>query len=239
MSLDRILRMSKTLGDETRLAIYRFLTTRRQPVSVADVARQFGLHPNAARSHLARLEEAGLAASFADHGTSSGRPPRLYRPAAQGMSPIFEPSAYRALAMMLLELLAARPDIDEDAMAEFGRRWGQAHAARYPQSGQVQELGPDYILAGLARTLESWGFTAELTGSPAEGNARVRIARCAFDDLLERYRGLVCPLIHGVLDGMLAAVRPELRFTVERRQPGDLEGCCQIRLDEGGTVLRS
>ncbi|MBM4319671.1 MAG: helix-turn-helix domain-containing protein [Deltaproteobacteria bacterium] len=226
--LDKILKMSKTLGDETRLAIYRFLTTRRQPVTVAEVAQQFSLHPNAARGHLTRLEEAGLAVSYPDHAAATGRPPRLYRPAAAGMSPIFEPSAYRALSMMLLELCSGLPGMDAARLAEFGRQWGGRHASRYPLQGQVEQLDPDYILAGLVRTLESWGFSAELAPASPGQPAAVLVRRCAFADQLALHRERICPLIHGVLDGMLAAIRPDLRFTLHHRSAVDKGGSCRI-----------
>ena len=54
MPQEMILKMSKTLGDETRLAVFRHLVTCGHPVTVAEVAAHFSLHPNAARSHLAR-----------------------------------------------------------------------------------------------------------------------------------------------------------------------------------------
>jgi len=252
MSLETVLKMSKTLGDETRLAIYRFLSTRRQPVSVTDVASHFGLHPNAARTHLTRLEGAGLASSATDRSTPSGRPPRLYRAAFRGMAPIFEPTAYRALTLILLDLVTALPEVDEQRMTGFGRAWGRSYASRWKTSGEVEEINPGYILNGLVRTLEGWGFSAELVGERAAGKLSglpdkaataeqevdqeanekelaVVVHRCVFEDLIERHGRLVCPLILGVLEGLLSAVRPDLHFT-QQRQPSHRPGCCILRL---------
>jgi len=226
-SLDRILRMSKALGDETRLAVYRFLTTRSHPVPVTEVAAEFSLHPNAARAHLSRLDEAGLAVSFSRRANTPGRPRRLYEAAPGGLAPIFEPAAFRALAGLLLELLSELPGVDGDTVRAFGVRWGSAYAGRFGTDGSVERLDEAFVLEGLVRTLATWGFTAARL---VDSEGAVVVQRCAFGDLAERHRGLVCPLVSGVLNGMMAAVRPDLSLTHERNGGRGGEGRCVLRL---------
>lgn len=227
MALEHILKMSKALGDETRLAIFRFLTTRKQATSVAEVAETFALHPNAARAHLARLVEAGLVSSFSGRDHTPGRPRRLYRAAPGGLAPVFEPAASQALAALLLELLSELPGVDGASVRAFGVRWGVAYASRWRREGTAETLDEEYLLDGLVRTLDSWGFVVERTAGTPIG---VRVQRCAFGELGQRFPGLVCPLVEGVLSGMLSAVRPDLSIVQQPADPASGGGCCTLRL---------
>ncbi len=227
MGLEKILAMSKALGDETRLGIYRYLTTRNHAVPVSEVAQAFSLHPNAARAHLARLEQAGLASSALDRDSGSGRPPRLYRATARGLAPIFEPAAYRAVLALLLELLAEEGLAQAGRMHAFGQRWGEGYAGRWARDGKVEEMGPEFVAAGLLRTLEGWGFAAQVA---ADDPLCLDLRRCPFEDLAQRFPETLCPLVEGVLDGMLGAVRRDLSI-VRRCGPGGAQGvCCRLAI---------
>ncbi len=55
--MDRDRELSAALADNTRFLIYRWIAEKPgTDVTVADVADEFGLHPNVARMHLAKLE---------------------------------------------------------------------------------------------------------------------------------------------------------------------------------------
>ena len=220
-----LIRASKAFADETRLGIYRHLTTRRSPVGVLDVAEAFTLHPNAARAHLAKLEAAGLATSRPERVGTHGRPRRVWRATSAGMAPVFEPALFKALSVLLLDLVAEQPGLGEAEVDAFGRRWGGSYAARFSQEGSVETLNADYVLTGLVRTLGTWGFTAKRSGE-----SEVRVSRCPLMALGEHHDARVCPLIHGVLQGMLTAVRPELELAWTRAD--EHEEDCRIRLRE-------
>jgi len=225
MSLETILATAKAFGDETRLGIYRFLTTRRYPVSVVDVAEQFSLHPNAARAHLVKLEQAGLATSSPDRGRGGGRPRRVYSAATIGMAPIFEPAIFKATTGLLLEVVATRADLDAAAVEAIAQDWGVQYAGNWEQEGAVEAMTADYILPGLVRTLETWGFVADL-----DEEQGVTISRCPLDDLAERHPDGICPLVHGVLQGMLLAVRPDGALGWTRGARGASGRRCSVQL---------
>ena len=73
--MDRDHELSAVLADDTRYRIYRSIAERPgEDVTVADIAEQFGLHPNVARMHLAKLEQAGfLATASAARPGAAGR----------------------------------------------------------------------------------------------------------------------------------------------------------------------
>ena len=72
------LEILKTLGDNTRYAIYLELARSPQPLATADIARSLDLHPNTVRPHLERMREVGLLEQRVDTRGGVGRPQHLY-----------------------------------------------------------------------------------------------------------------------------------------------------------------
>src|SRR3546814_6670947 len=68
------LELLKTLGDNTRYAIYLELARSPQPLATAEIAESLALHPNTVRPHPERMREVGLLAVVTDARTTSGRP---------------------------------------------------------------------------------------------------------------------------------------------------------------------
>ena len=50
----------KTLGDNTRYAIYLELARSPRPLTTADIAESLSLHANTVRPHLERMRDVGL-----------------------------------------------------------------------------------------------------------------------------------------------------------------------------------
>ena len=50
----------KTLGDNTRYAIYLELARSPRPLTTAEIAETISLHPNTVRPHLERMRDVGL-----------------------------------------------------------------------------------------------------------------------------------------------------------------------------------
>lgn len=71
--------VSRALASSTRADIYEHLRRTEQPLTVRDVAGQFDLHPNVARSHLGLLADAGLVSVGQRKHPGGGRPAKIYR----------------------------------------------------------------------------------------------------------------------------------------------------------------
>lgn len=69
---------ARALGTGTRAGIYARLKDRGAAATVRDVAAEFDLHPNVARTHLEILAEAGLVEVGSRRHAGGGRPAKVY-----------------------------------------------------------------------------------------------------------------------------------------------------------------
>jgi predicted ArsR family transcriptional regulator len=199
---DDLLKTSKALGDETRLAIYRFLgSPEKSPSSVRQLAAHFKLHPSAVRQHLGKLEEAGLVASETHRPAGFGRPRRIYKLKGPLHETQLLPRDYRLLSEMLLEFVASKGNSAADIKA-FGSEWGKRRVkAQFPQSGPPRSS--EEIARVMTNLFSSLGFEPGLR-SVTDRNIDIRLHNCIFREVVEFHPDLVCAMLHGVLEGMLS-----------------------------------
>ena len=219
MPESKALEVHKALADDTRYRLYRYIGLAGRPVSVREMSRRLSLHPNTVRPHLRRLEEAGLVAREMRKTASVGRPQMLYsvRDGQGG-----EGRDYRLLAQMLCGLLYG-----ERAKAQAGklaRQWGSYLVAQGgPKPGTRLPAGRN--LALLQEAMAQAGFEPRfrrLAGSGIEVNLR----DCPFRDLADDYRDLVCTLHKGLVEGMLAGLKPPL--ALKEFKPFAERGICRL-----------
>ncbi len=137
--MDRDHELSAVLADDTRYHIYRAIAERPgEDVTVAEIAERFGLHPNVARMHLSKLEQAGFLATDFRRTSGGGRPAKLYRLSDLVVTFGFPPRRYELLSRLALDALSAggsREDalrVCREAGAAEGRHAlaGEARAPR-------------------------------------------------------------------------------------------------------------
>jgi DNA-binding transcriptional ArsR family regulator len=179
--MDRDHELSAVLADDTRYHIYRAVAERPgEDVTVADIAGRFGLHPNVARMHLAKLEQAGFLATDFRRTSGGGRPAKLYRLSDLVVSFAFPPRRYELLSRLALDSLAAggsredalrvclrqvRPKADVPWPARPAR-----HTTPLPQpswcavSPKARACCPR--CPGTTRPSRSWSTTAPFASSP-------------------------------------------------------------------------
>ena len=104
-------------------------------MSILDVARRVGLHPNTVRFHLQVTRASGQVERVESTRARPGRPPFMFR-AHRGMDPA-GPRNYRLLAEVLVTRMAADTDSTAEAVAA-GRTWGSRLA-----SAEADEAGGD------------------------------------------------------------------------------------------------
>jgi len=185
----------KTLGDNTRYAIYLELARSPRPLSTSDVADSLDLHLNTVRPHLERMREVGLLESRPDTSGAVGRPQKLYGLASDAPSLGLEPPVYPMLASMLLQV-AVDAGPDTESVLEAGRRAGarMAHAPR--TLGTCADM--------TVQMLEELGFDpATVTEA---GCTTVAFGHCPFADLAEDQHQVVCSLHRGMLEGFVDEV---------------------------------
>ncbi len=208
----------KTLGDNTRYAIYLELARSSRALSTSDIAESLGLHPNTVRPHLERMREVGLIDVRIDEPSGVGRPQHRYLLAPDAPSLGLEPPTFPLLARMLVSL-AERTGAGPDDAEAVGHEQGLTDALASPRA-------PSCLEALVAR-LDVLGFDPAVTGSDDGDEAVIAFANCPFRDLAEKYPRLVCSLHRGLVHGFVETM-PDGHVgafhTLESRQP------CQMTL---------
>ena len=216
--------ITSAFGDPTRRSIYLFARSTDRGVTAAQVAAQFGLHPNVARHHLDRLAAGGyleVAVERAE-GSGAGRPSKHYRAASESLPdvPVRSDDLVLTLLGRALELL---PRDQAEAMAEeVGRTYGATMAAGI--------TGPDVAagqrslrsaLQAVADALTAHGFAAHAD----QRNNQLRIINnhCPFGDVAIEHP-VICAVDRGMVKGMLEAL-----------YSGDTEPSLQQSLPQGDT----
>ena len=198
--MDRDHELSAVLADDTRYRIYRWVAERpAADVTVTDVAEQFGLHPNVARMHLAKLEQAGFLATGFRRAAGGGRPAKLYRLSELVVTFGFPPRRYELLSRLALDALAAGGTRD-DAL-RVCREAGAAEGRR-ALAGDV-ELPKDKAAVGtlVARITEEQGLLPEVDWQ--DGSLMVVVNNCSFRELSGADPDLVCAMHRAFLEGIL------------------------------------
>lgn len=213
----------KALADDTRFRLYRYLRLVDRPVSVREMSRRLSLHANTLRPHLRRLEEAGLVTHQVRKATGVGRPQTLYG--------AVEPSGdeardYRLLAEMLCGLVRTKRELER--ATALAREWGGYLAAQGGPKPGVR-LPDRQNLARLQDAMARAGFDPRFrrTGSAVE----VTLRDCPFRELTEDHRELVCSLHRGLVEGMLAGLKPPLGL--REFKPFAERGICRLRAAPG------
>jgi len=186
----------KTLGDNTRYAIYLELARATKPLTTAEIADTIDLHPNTVRPHLERMRDTGLVEVEVGGRGEIGRPQHRYSLAADAPSLGLEPPVMPVLARMVLsmaERLGAGPD---DARA-VGSTEGRGRALAYRSSPSTLEA--------IVSDLDLLGFDPVVSDADDDPDAAlIAFANCPFGDLATAHPDLVCSLHRGLVVGFVA-----------------------------------
>lgn len=183
----------KTLGDNTRYAIYLELARSPRPLATAEIAESLDLHPNTVRPHLERMRDVGLLEARPDSRGAVGRPQNLYSLASDAPSLGLEPPVFPMLARMLLDL-AGDAGVAGEPAAAAGREQGRRLAHRQGPPGRP------CVEAAIAM-LDELGF--DPAAVTEDGVTTVAFGHCPFADLAASNPDLVCSLHRGILEGFV------------------------------------
>jgi predicted ArsR family transcriptional regulator len=186
----------KTLGDNTRYAIYLELARSPKPLTTSEIADTIDLHPNTVRPHLERMRDVGLIEVEVSGRGEVGRPQHRYSVAADAPSLGLEPPVMPMLASMVLSMadrLGAGPGDALSVGADEGAR--RADAYRNAPSS----------LEALVSDLDRLGFDPVVTAADTTDHdtAVIAFANCPFGDIAGAHPDLVCSLHRGLIDGFV------------------------------------
>ena len=192
------LEILKTLGDNTRYAIYLELARSVRPLATAEIAETLDLHPNTVRPHLERMRDLGLVEVTSAATGSVGRPQHRYALAADAPSLGLEPPAFPTVTRMLLQAAAAA-GIDPEELIDAGRAQGESDFAR--AAAEISDAGGADIVDALEAELAAFGFDPARAD---EGTAvTIAFTHCPFRELAEAHPDLVCSMHQGMVEGFV------------------------------------
>lgn len=184
----------KTLGDNTRYAIYLELARAVKPLTTAEIADTINLHPNTVRPHLDRMREAGLIDVEVGGRGEIGRPQHRYSLIADAPSLGLEPPVMPMLARLVL------------SMAErLGAGALEAHAVGHEEGeGRAEPfVAAASSLEAIVTDLDVLGFDPVVSDDDDPDAAVIAFANCPFGDLSTTHPELVCSLHHGLIAGFV------------------------------------
>mgnify|MGYP000923732023 CR=1 FL=1 len=201
--MDRDHELAAVLADDTRYRVYRSIAEHpRDEVTVAEIAARFSLHPNVARMHLSKLEQAGFVETGLRKTSAGGRPARLYRLSEKVLTFGFPPRRYELLARLALNALTEGGDRHEIEAA--CRETGAAEGRQALAVGGGPPADRHAAAALVARVAEEQGLLPEVEWD--DGRLRLTVPNCAFHELSGADPELVCAMHRAFLAGVLEVV---------------------------------
>lgn len=199
--------ITNAFGDPTRRAIYLFVRGSDEGATAAEVAAEFGLHPNVARHHLDKLAAGGYVevATARPSGGGAGRPSKRYRAAADVVHGDFPVRGDDLVLSLLGKTLALLPHDRAEAIAEeVGQEYGRAMAAALTGSDLASgQRSLRSAMQAVADALTAHGFAAHAE----KRNDQLRIINnhCPFGDVALEHP-VICAVDRGMVKGMLSAL---------------------------------
>ncbi len=189
------------LADDTRRALYEFVSAQAESVGREQAATELGLAVHNVNFHLDRLVTEGLLEVeyrrlSGKTGPGAGRPSKLYRRASKEFTVSLPPRRYDLVGDILASAVcrAAEGVPVDQALHESARREGLTLG----RGGRSLDRAGS--LPALAQVLRSRGF------EPQVRDDEVVLSNCPFDALAKKHTALVCGLnqafVQGVADGL-------------------------------------
>jgi predicted ArsR family transcriptional regulator len=198
--------LTGALGDATRRGIYVMIRESHEPVTAAQIAKAFDIHPNVARHHLDRLTSNDFirVSERPPSQASAGRPAKRYEITDKAVSVQYSASKYDTLAELLSDVIdrlddGRAMDIAETVGHDYGRQLGA-------EIGIPEDEGYEAAALAVARAMMGRGLGA----STLPGENRIVAQFCPLRDDGDSAPTIIERIDHGIVQGLLesAAERP-------------------------------
>jgi len=192
------------------------------PMTITEVAGEFGVHQNTAREHLEALVGRGLAVRAQQTGRRRGRPAWAYAAAVDNVEPDQRLRDYAGLATALAAHLSLTSNDPVPEAVQAGRVWGRELIGDAPIAAPRTSAAK--ARRRIVELLRDLGFDPV-----ADQSARsVRLRRCPLLDAAKRYPQVVCQVHLGIVRGAMDVLggSPERTAITPFAEPG----ACRLQL---------
>lgn len=179
-------RTAALLADPTRLRLLELIEAANEPLGVAELAEQVGVHHTSVRAHLARLRDGGLIDERTAASTGRGRPKLVYAPTAAA-PPAAARDPYRELSGMLSNAVRTGR-----SPRRVGRSAGIGIADRTNGEDAVQAIEAEAA---------SLGFEPR-RATRSRGQVDLVLGHCPFRDVAAQDPDTICALHLGIAEGV-------------------------------------
>jgi predicted ArsR family transcriptional regulator len=193
--------ITSALGDPTRRAVFIAAREAAGPVTSADIAELFLIHPNVARHHLDKLAADGYLdvtrrRQTGRSGPGAGRPAKCYTASGKGIDLHFPSRRQDLLVELLVRIIERTSSTDIAAIAEsVGREYGEELAEEIGSPGNAEYTT---AVTAVARAMTGLGF--QMSADPGAG--RLTTSSCPFGDAAAGHPEVLCSLDRGIVSGL-------------------------------------
>jgi predicted ArsR family transcriptional regulator len=202
--MENTLKVTNVMSDPTRFNIYQHLVENHEDVSVADIARIFGIHPNVARLHLSKLEDINLVTSFLKKTGKGGRPGRRYQLSNELVEVSFPARDYKILSNIALEALMGLGEPGKEALYETGKKYGREVMHQY--SLTLEDMSVEEKITALKQAGRMLGMYPDFEYDEENQSISFTVNNCPFKEIAAKDHQLVCDMHHIFLKGMFEAL---------------------------------
>lgn len=202
------LKITSTLADDTRYQIYEYMLQEKKTMTVQHIADRFGIHPNVARLHLTKLTEIQLIESDYMKTGKGGRPGRVYKAAAKGLSLSFprkEDSLLLGWTLQVIEQLGADA-IEPCKTISYKDGYNYMQALTKDNLKTSEHLTFDQKLQLLSTSASMMGYIPTIEQTADYIKIIFAIHHCPFSTSLPNYSHIICTLHESYLKGQMDAL---------------------------------
>ncbi len=220
MKREDTLKIATVMSDPTRYDIYRYILSFPDMVTVQDIADQFTIHPNVARLHLNKLEEAGMVTSdYRKPGSAGGRPAKIYGISDHAVSLNFPPRDFQLLSDILLDALSRLGPDGLRVIKAAGRDYGRQMARKFLNARGLDPVtaGSGDLLNAFQNLMSHYELQPAIVEDEVDPGFDFKIGYCTFKEVASSHPDLVCQLHRFMILGAAEEFFGEVQVKEEAR----------------------
>jgi predicted ArsR family transcriptional regulator len=207
--MERTLKITNVLSDQTRFHIYHYITNKNEDVTVCEIANRFAIHPNVARLHLTKLTDVNMLISETKKSGKGGRPSRAYRLSEELIQLTFPYRDYYLLSTITLKALMKLGEEGKQALYTAGKEFGTTlgpspYIEKYTTFQQKVQI--------LQQATKSAGIQATFQVNEDEHIITFQLCNCPFKECAVQYEESVCEMHIFFLQGIFESLFEDISF---------------------------